>query len=289
MAFAQHGDCRLYFETFGDADRPALLLVNGLGSQCVNYDERWCQMFADTGLFVIRFDNRDVGLSSWFDDAPLDELGRAYEARALADDAIAVLDAAGVDRAHIHGVSMGGSVVQRMAILHPRRVKSMISVMSATGEADYTTPSNEAIAHLMAPPATSREGYVEEWIKGLRIWGSPVFADEARWRFEAERAFDRAYNPAGPGRQLAALVAGPPTAPDLGSVSAPTLVIHGTADTLIPPAGGRRTAQLIPGARFELIEGMGHDYPPGLWPLWTTLVVDFVNEVEAGERTNAFG
>lgn len=276
MAYARNGDCDIYYETFGDPTYPALLMVNGLGSQCINYHEQWIALFVAHGLFVIRFDNRDMGLSTKFDDAPTGAHGESYLLSDMANDAIAVLDAEGISRAHVMGLSMGGMIVQTMAIEHPERLLSMTSVMSTTGEAEFGRPTKQAIGLLTAPPATDRESAVERHIAGLREWGSPEFADEARWRADAERAFDRSFHPSGAGRQYLAVGASGSRADGLRHVTVPTLVIHGDRDTLIDISGGRRTAELIPGARFKMIEGMGHDYPPQLWDLWVELVVDHV-------------
>jgi len=270
---AVNGNCRIHYETFGDRAHPALLLVNGLGSQCINYHEDWCAMFAADGLFVVRYDNRDIGLSSSMADSP------EYTVADMAADGIAVLDAAGIARAHVMGLSMGGMIAQNMAFRHPDRVATLTSVMSSTGEPEYRRSSPRAAELLVEPGATDREGYVRQWSEGLREWGSPEFADEARWRREAERAFDRGFRPDGVARQYQAIVRSGSWAHHLGGITAPTLVIHGDRDTLIDQIGGRRTAELIPGARFELIEGMGHDYPPGLWRRWTDLVVAHVRSV----------
>jgi pimeloyl-ACP methyl ester carboxylesterase len=277
MALAHNGDCEIYYETFGDSSDPALLLINGLGSQCVNYHEDWCAMFVAAGLYVIRFDNRDVGLSTSFAGAPTGDAGHAYTVSDMAADAIAVLDAEGIERAHVMGLSMGGMIVQTLAVEHPERLLTMTSVMSHTGEPEYGQSAPEAFAALTAPPATDRESFIQKHIDGLHLWGSPEFADEARWRRDAERAFDRMFRPDGVTRQFVAIGASAPRADKLRSVNVPTLVIHGDRDTLIDASGGRRTAELIPGARFELIEGMGHDYPPQLWDRWVTLVAEFVH------------
>lgn len=276
MSTAMNGTCEVYFDTFGDPSNPTLLLVNGLGSQCINYADEWCELFAAEGLHVARYDNRDVGLSSKFDDAPTDDTGAAYRVSDMVGDGIAVLDALGVTRAHVMGLSMGGMIVQNMAILHPDRLLTMTTVMSSTGEPEYRKSTRRAAELLTAPSATTREGYIQQSIDGLREWGSPEFADETRWRESAQRAFDRSFNVGGTARQYMAILASGPWAHDLPSVTVPTLVIHGDKDTLIDQIGGRRTAELIPGARFELIEGMGHDYPPQLWQRWTDLVVAHV-------------
>jgi pimeloyl-ACP methyl ester carboxylesterase len=281
MSTAHNGTCEIHYDTFGSADHPALLMVNGLGSQCINYHEDWCAMFAATGLYVIRFDNRDVGLSSSYADAPVGDHGEAYLIGDMARDAIAVLDAEGIDRAHVMGLSMGGMIVQVLAIEHPTRLRSVTSVMSTTGEPEYGQSTPEALALLIGAPATDRESHVANTVAGMRTWGSPAFADEARSRRNAERAFDRAFTPSGTGRQFLAIRASGPRADGLRGVTVPMLVIHGDCDTLIDQSGGRRTAELVPGARFELIEGMGHDYPPQLWQRWVDLVTDFTGAVDA--------
>jgi pimeloyl-ACP methyl ester carboxylesterase len=277
MAMAQNGSCEIYYETFGAPSNPTLLMVNGLGSQCINYHEEWCEMFAAQGLRVVRYDNRDVGMSTKFDSAPIGAQGEAYTISDMAADGIAVLDAIGVDHAHVMGLSMGGMIVQVMAIEHPQRLLSMTSVMSRTGEPDYGQSTPGAFALLTAAPPLDRESYVDAHIAGLRVWGSPAFADEDRWRRDAERAFDRCFHPSGPARQFRAVGAAPSRADGLRQVSTPTLVMHGDCDTLIDISGGRRTAELIPGARFEVIEGMGHDYPPQVWSRWVDLVSAFVS------------
>jgi pimeloyl-ACP methyl ester carboxylesterase len=278
MTFAHNGTCDIYYETFGDAAHPTLLLVMGLGGQCINFQDDWCNRFAATGLHVIRFDNRDVGLSSKFADAPVGDKGNAYLLSDMANDAIAVLDTAGIERAHILGLSMGGMIVQTIAINHPHRVITMTSVMSTTGEPEYGQPAPSAYSLLTAPPAVDRESFVANTFASLREWGSPEFADESRWRADAERSFDRCFHPAGTARQFMAVRASGPRAEALRSVQIPTLVMHGDRDTLIDASGGRRTAEIMPNARFELIEGMGHDYPPQLWDRWIELVSQLISE-----------
>jgi pimeloyl-ACP methyl ester carboxylesterase len=282
MAWAHNtinGDCKLWYETFGDRSNPALLLVNGLGSQSINYADAWCEKFAAKGFYVLRFDNRDVGLSSDFADAPKTEFGNAYTVSDMGNDAMAVLDAEGIDKAHVMGLSMGGMIVQVLAIEHPDRLLSMTAVMTRSGEPGYGDSTPRAFELLTAPPATDRESFVQSWIDGLREWGSPEFADEVRWRGEAERAFDRSFRPTGSYRQFLAVGASGSRGDLLPHVTVPSLVMHGDKDTLITPSGGQRVAELIPGARFVLIEGMGHDYPPQLWDKWVDIVTSFCHEV----------
>ncbi len=275
MPYAINDDCKLYYETFGSPSDPTLLLVNGLGSQCINYKSEWCEMFVAAGFHVIRFDNRDVGLSTHFTDAPLDDKGAAYTLADMAADAIAVLDAAGIERAHVMGVSMGGMIVQQLAIHGRDRLLTMTSVMSRTGEPGYGQATPEAWAVLTTPGASDRESAVQRHIDGLRLWGSPEFTDEELWRKDAEGAYDRSADPAGKARQFFAVGAAGSWADDLPGVTTPTLVMHGDKDTLIDISGGRRTAELIPGAKFVEIEGMGHDYPPQLWDRWVHEVKTF--------------
>ncbi len=279
MALARNGDVELFWESFGPEENPTLLLINGLGSQCVNYEVEWCEMFVARGLRVIRFDNRDVGLSTKLVDAG----SPPYLLRDMALDAIAVLDAAGVARAHVMGLSMGGMIAQTLAIEHADRLVSLTSVMSTTGEAGYGAPDPAAMKMLLAPRATDRAAAIAASVAGMRVWATPAFADEDRWSALAERAYDRCNHPGGVARQIAAVGASGSRADGLRGARLPTLVMHGSEDKLIGPSGGERTAALIPGARFELIEGMGHDYPPPLWPRWVDLVASHVlaSQVEA--------
>jgi pimeloyl-ACP methyl ester carboxylesterase len=273
MATGRNGDVELYYEAFGSASDPTLLLVNGLGSQCINYADAWCKRFAAEGYQVVRFDNRDVGFSSKLD-------GQAYTVGDMALDALAVLDALDVQRAHVMGLSMGGMIVQRLAIDHPERLQTMTSVMSRTGEAGYGDSRPEALAFLTAPPATSRDEYIDNHVAGIAVYGSkPEWIDEAETRARAAAAYDRCFCPQGVGRQMQAVLADGSRTEALRRVTVPTLVLHGSRDTLIDPSGGRRTAEVIPGARFVEIEGMGHDYPPAVWDQWVTLWSDFVRSV----------
>jgi len=270
MSMGRNGEVSIYYESFGDPSRPTLLLINGLGSQCINYAVEWCELFGEKGFHVVRFDNRDVGLSSKVD-------GLRYTLADMANDAIAVLDAMRVERAHVMGCSMGGMIAQRLAIDHPDRLLSITSVMSRTGEPDYGASSDEALAFLTAAPAASRAEFIENRVAAIRVYGSrPEWIDEDVIRGRAGAAYDRCFCPAGIGRQMAAVMRDGARADALREVRLPALVIHGSRDTLIAPSGGRRTADLIPGARYVEIEGMGHDYPPAVWNEWVTTWSDFV-------------
>jgi pimeloyl-ACP methyl ester carboxylesterase len=270
MSTARNGDVEIYYETFGDPEHPALVLVNGLGSQCINFHTDWCEMFAAEGYRVIRFDNRDVGLSSKLD-------GVDYTVTDMAEDVLAVLDAEGIDRAHVMGLSMGGMIVQRLAIDHPDRLLTMTTVMSRTGEPGYGDSAPEALAVLTAPPAKSRDEYIENHVAGIGIYGSkPEWIDDEETRARAAAAYDRCFCPTGIGRQMAAVMREGSRDDELRNVTVPTLVMHGSRDTLIRPDGGRHTADVIPNARFVEIEGMGHDYPRAVWKHWVTEWTGFV-------------
>lgn len=265
MPTTTNGEVILYYETFGSADAPVLLLVNGLGSQCINFKTGFCQKFVDRGLRVVRFDNRDVGLSSHLDD------DSKYTVDDMAGDGFAVLDAVEASRAHIAGWSMGGMIVQAMAIRNPHRVLSMTSVMSApgflSGERDP-----DVVAAFNAPPATTREEAAQRQLAGLRAWGSPACYDVERITADANAAYDRCWDPAGRQRQVMAVGSSPSREEALQSLSVPTLVLHGDADRLVPLEFGRRTAAAVPGARLEIVEGMGHDYPPQYWDRLADLI-----------------
>jgi pimeloyl-ACP methyl ester carboxylesterase len=257
----------------------------GLGAQMIHWPPDFCQGIADRGFHVVRFDNRDVGESTWF-DSPVD-VGAVLGARSagetpevpyllsdMAADAVGVLDHVGTDKAHIFGVSMGGMIVQTLAIEHADRVATLTSVMSTTGDLDVGNPTGEAMALLMSAPARSREELQDAAVYGSTVCGSPGLYDEDELRATAGQAWDRGYNPEGTARQLAAIVASGSRSAALADVDLPALVVHGAADTLIHPSGGERTAEVIPDAKLVVIDGMGHDLPRPLWPQITDLLVD---------------
>jgi pimeloyl-ACP methyl ester carboxylesterase len=278
MPVATNGSVELYVETFGRPSDEAMVLVNGLGSQCINYDVEFCQLFVERGFFVVRFDNRDVGLSSKLDEFTprLSDVTRAvregrepevpYRLSDMADDAVAVLDALGVAAAHVLGVSMGGMIVQQLAIDHPRRLLSMTSIMSTTGDPDVGKPRPDVAERFYAPPGPDRASVIARAQALDALCTSPTEYDPARTAQRVGDAYDRCFCPRGVARQLAAVVASGPRSEALASVRVPTLVLHGEADTLIDISGGVRTAQCIPGARFVAIPGMGHDLAARFWP-----------------------
>jgi len=271
VSTTRNGEVDLHYESFGDPNKPTLLLINGLGSQCINYAVPWCRLFCDEGFQVVRFDNRDVGLSNKLD-------GIDYSLADIGDDAVAVLDAVGVDKAHVMGCSMGGMIVQRLAIDHGDRLLSMTSVMSRTGEPGYGGSSEAALAFLMATPASSRSAYIDNQVAALHVYGSKSeWLDDNAIRERAAAAYDRCFCPEGIGRQMRAVMHDGSRADRLTKVDLPVLVIHGSRDTLIDPSGGRRTAAIIPGSRYFEIEGMGHDYPPAVWNQWVSVWSEFVH------------
>jgi pimeloyl-ACP methyl ester carboxylesterase len=262
MPRAKNGAVEIEYESFGD-DRPeTVILINGLGSQMTRWPVAFCEKLVARGYRAIRFDNRDVGLSSWLD-------GQKYSIQDMAADAIAVLDAAGVKKAHVAGVSMGGMITQTVAIEHPERVASITSIMSATGAAGTMDSTPEAAAVLNVPPPDPKadfEVYVAHGVKNARTIGSPAYPwtdDEIRQRVIAE--YKRAFNPAGVGRQMAAIRADGDRTARLAKLDVPAVVVHGADDPLLKPYGGEATAAAIPGAELRIIPGMGHDLPPGLY------------------------
>lgn len=275
MPIAPCNGIELCYETFGAPDDPTMLLVMGLGSQMIHWPDEFCAALAGRGYQVVRFDNRDMGCSTRFDGADTPSVWAAigggdvvvpYLLADMADDAVGLLDHLGTDRAHLVGVSMGGMIAQTVAIRHPRRVASLTSVMSTTGDPDVGTPTSEAMSALMAPPAATRQAYQDAVVRHAHVWGSPGLFDEERLRETAGRAWDRGYDPAGTARQVLAILSSGSRSTDLARLSVPTLVIHGTADTLVQPSGGERTAEVIPDAKLLVVDGMGHDLPPPLWP-----------------------
>jgi len=270
MAYARNGDVRLYFDTVGDPADPALLLISGLGRQCINYRDEFCQGLAARGYFVVRFDNRDVGLSTKSHE--LSPPDAPYLVSDMARDAVAVLDELGIHRAHVWGASMGGMIAQAMAIEHGERLLSLTSMMSTTGDPDVGQPTPAARELLHAPRPSDRESYVALRVAQENVWGSPDCRDVDRQVAWAVEAFERNFYPRGVGRQYRAIRRSGSRTAQLARVSVPTLVVHGDCDTLIDVSGGRRTADAIPGARFVVVEGLGHDYPPEYWDRLMALV-----------------
>jgi pimeloyl-ACP methyl ester carboxylesterase len=264
------------YESFGDPGDPALLLILGLGAQLLLWDEELCALLAERGFYVIRFDNRDIGRSTKFEEGPApnvaaalagDVSSAAYTLDDMADDAAGLLDALGIDTAHVVGASMGGMIAQVIAIRQREQVLSLTSIMSTTGDPAVAEPTPEALAVLLTPPPADRQGYIDYHVRAARTIGSPAFpVDEDRLRRRAAALYDRSFYPPGVARQLIAVLASPDRTRALAAVSVPTLVIHGRDDPLIPVSGGEATARAVPGAELLVIPGMGHDLPPELWP-----------------------
>ena len=272
------GDVDLAYITAGDPADPPVLLVAGLGAQLISWEDGFCQALVDRGLYVIRFDNRDAGLSTH-----LGESGEiAYPLTELAADAAGLIDVLGLGSAHVVGVSMGGMIVQLLAIEHPARVRSLTSIMSTTGDREVGEASDAAIALLMAPPAANREAVIEGSVLSNRVMGSPSYPttpDEVRAR--AARAYDRAYDPAGFARQLQACLTTPDRTEDLRRLDLPSLIVHGDADALIGVSGGRATAAAIPGAELLVLQGVGHELPEPLWLVVVERIAGLVQRAES--------
>ncbi len=248
----------------------------GLGVQLTGWPEEFCDELVDRGFYVVRYDNRDAGLSTVFDGGPRpnpmavylgDRSSVAYTLEDMADDAVGLLDALEIHAAHLVGSSMGAMVGQALAARYPERTLSLCSISATTGSSEVGQPTAEAFELLARPPARTREEFVEADIASHRVLGSPVYpGDEAEMRAETGRAYDRSFVPEGTGRQLCAIIASGDRTASLAAINAPTVVIHGTEDKLIQPSGGEATAKAIAGADLVMIEGMGHDFPRGIWP-----------------------
>lgn len=263
MPRAKNGPVELEYETFGASDAPAMLLINGLGSQMTRWPVDFCERLAGHGYRVIRFDNRDVGKSTWFKD------GDAYSLSDMAADAMAVLDAVGVAKAHVAGMSMGGMIAQLAAIEHPDRVLSLTSIMSATGAAGTMDPAPAAGSVLTAPapdPAADFEAFLAHVVKNAQIIGSPGYpVDDAAVRKRAIDEYERAFTPTASQRQMRAIRGDGDRTERLGKLKVPAVVLHGADDPLIQVVGGEATAKAIPGAELRVIPGMGHNLPPSLY------------------------
>jgi len=281
MAKAQANGIEIEYETFGDSSGRPLLLISGVASQMINWPEEFCGELTERGHYVIRFDNRDTGLSTKLDQAGIPDLleimGAAtrgekievpYTFNDMADDSVGLLNALGIGRAHLCGVSMGAMIAQTIAIRHPSRAASLISIYGSTGNPELPKGKPEALAALMTPSPAERAAAIENSVKTYRIISGPGFPFDEDWvRALMARAYDRSFYPPGLARKLAAVLASGNRKPALASVHVPTLVIHGADDPLVPVEGGRDTAAAIRGSELLIIEGMGHDLPHGgAWP-----------------------
>lgn len=281
------------YQEIGDPDGEPLLLIMGLAVQMIGWDEEFCAMLAERGFRVIRFDNRDIGHSTLLDEAGvanrLDALfGRRstapYLLRDMAADTEGLMDHLGIDSAHLVGASMGGMIAQTIAIHQPQRVRSLVSMMSTTGNRRLGMPSWRAFGVLMASQPQQREAAIERAVHTFKTIGSPAYPmDEERFREIAARSYDRSHSRAGVARQLHAITASGDRTSELRKLRMPVTVIHGSADLLIRPAAGRATAKAIPGADLCIIDGMGHDLPRALWPT----LVDQIAATAARAGTSA--
>lgn len=287
----------LYYDAFGDPENDLLLSIMGLGAQCVQWDEDFCRLLASQGYYVVRFDNRDIGLSTHLDHLPtprifeLMERIRAgeqaevsYRLADMARDAASLIAGLGYEQAHVVGASMGGMIAQRLAIHFPERVSSLTSIMSTTGHPSLPSGKREAFMALIAPPPAEREAFIDYSERLWRVIGSPALVGPERARKTAGLVFDRGIHPAGFVRQFAAVIVDGNRRDALTEVRVPSLVVHGTADPLIPVEGGRDTAEAIPGASLLELPEMGHDLPG---PLWETIAEAIGATARRAKSSNA--
>ena len=270
------------YDCFGNADAQAVLLISGLGTQMTRWSEPFCQLLAEQGYRVIRFDNRDAGLSTYFDSAAMPDLAAIADAVSrgetpdvpytlfdMANDAAGLLDALKIQRAHVVGRSMGGMVAQLLASAHADRVLSLVSIMSSTGNRDLPQASPAVMAAMTAPaphPLQDEQGYLTHCVAFSQVIAGRGYPfDASAQREQALAELKRAYNPSGFWRHIAAIAATGDLRPRLAHISAPTLVLHGSNDPLVSPEAGKDTAAHIPGAELCIVEGMGHDFPPALF------------------------
>ncbi len=283
----------LCYETFGEPTRPPALLVMGLGTQMIAWHEEFCRQLADRGFHVIRFDNRDIGRSTHVKGAPptVTQLlkrsprGARYLLSDMAEDAAGLLSELSLAPAHVVGASMGGMIAQTLAARHPGAVRSLVSIMSNTGARLTGQPSLRVYPALLRPPSRTREEFIERMVTVFGLIGSPgVPRDVEEIRELAAASYERDHDPAGPGRQLGAIVASGNRTEELRRITAPTLVIHGTRDLMVSPSGGRATARAIRGARLMKVDGMGHDLPRALWPELIDAIAVHAAEADAQMR-----
>ena len=279
------------YQRFGKPDAPLVLLIMGVAAQSIHWPDAFCHALVKTGLQVIRFDNRDAGLSTHLTDAPPPNLPAvlagdlssvSYTLSDMAADTVGLLDVLGFEKAHIVGASMGGAIAQTMAIEHADRVRSLTSIMSTTGNMSVGQPSPDVLREVFSGPrATTRDEVIQQMVRAFRVVGSPGYpSDENEVAARAGRAYDRSYDPIGTARQAIATVASGDRTERLRHLEVPTLVIHGLADRMCDPSGGRATAEAIPGAELVLIDGMGHDLPPGLRTQLAARIAEFVWRAE---------
>jgi pimeloyl-ACP methyl ester carboxylesterase len=275
MATANANGIQIEYETFGDPLSPALLLIIGLGSQLIHWQDEFCQQIADNGYHVIRYDNRDAGLSTKNDELAMPEImekigalfsgqkvSTPYTIEDMANDAVSLLDTLNIDKAHICGMSMGGYIAQTFAIKNPSRTLSLTSIYSHCGNRKEFLPTQEVMAAMMTPTPEEREAYIEHMLKFFKlISGTGLPFDEEFHRALAGRSYDRSFCPEGTGRQYLAIMVQKDRTAELSDLKIPSLIIHGDADPLVPMNGGKATAAAIPGSSLKIISGMGHAIP----------------------------
>jgi pimeloyl-ACP methyl ester carboxylesterase len=275
---------QIEYDTFGDDSSPALLLIIGAGGQMIYWEFEFCESLAKRGLFVIRFDNRDAGLSTKFDEAGIPDMMAAMEGKPvaaayslddMAADAVGLLDALGIQKAHICGASMGGMIAQIISYRYPERVLSLTSIMSSTGNPELPQMKPEVLAAVFKPVPAEREAYIEHNVNLWRMLWSPGFPfDEKRLRRVLAEGYDRSYYPPGMIRQSLAVLKNGYRKSLIASIKAPTLIIHGDEDPLMSVEGGKEISQLIPSAKLLIINGMGHDMPKEVWSQITDAIYD---------------
>lgn len=291
-ATADANGIRLAYETFGDPGDPTVLLVMGLGSSMLGWEDDFCLALVDRGFHVVRFDNRDVGASTWIDTPGFDATTAvlaafggdfshaAYSLSDMAADAVGLLDHLGLDAVDVVGASMGGMIAQTLAIEHPDRVRSLTSIMSTTGDPEVGAPAPDLLGVLAAPRPTEREASIDYGVETIKAISSPDHYEEPRARARATREVDRGINPLGVPRQLLAIISSGSRAEGLAALDVPALVVHGRQDRLVDFSGGERTAALIPDATFLAIDDMAHDLPVSHW----AAVVDAIVTVAGRAR-----
>lgn len=300
MPRAKTNGIELYYETFGADDAQPLVLIMGLGAQMILWDTEFCEQLADRGFRVVRFDNRDVGLSTRLDDLPVPNVRRMmvrsavgigvqspYSLVDMATDTVGLMDALGIEDAHVVGSSMGGMIAQTIAAHYPRRVRTLTSIMSHTGQFAAIMATPRAVKSLMMPRPRTREQAIEMYIRTFEVIGSPGFEpDHERMRDIGGQCWDRGQSPRGFLRQMAAILAAGNRRAAVRTITAPTLVVHGSDDPLIRPLGAHLTARAIRGSHLRIIEGMGHDLPRGAWPEVLDAITDLAHgRLEATPRT----
>jgi len=293
MPIARAANVDIYYETFGEETDPAIVLIMGLGGQSIAWDTEFCELLAGDGHYVVRFDNRDAGMSTKFDGAHIEAVAIVTAALAgekievpytlsdMAGDTLGLMDHLGMQRAHLVGVSMGGMIAQTLAAEYSERVASLTSIMSSTGSRSVGQPTPEAVMVLFERPPADRAGSIEAAVRAQRVIGSPDHFNEENARTRAAAAYDRSFYPDGTGRQLAAIFAAGNRTDQIARITTPTLVIHGEQDSLIDVSGGHHTAEVIVDAELLLFEDMGHDLPR---PLWDTLMEAITAHIAAAEE-----